>query len=145
MSEVEKVKEIIQRDLEIEASRLTSNIQESIDRELKEAIDKINNVYTSALTTLQKLEIADATLFDFFEKTQGNIRIYENVAGYDRDMKSIPSEDFAFCLKTKLNLECRGIRLGYNEYGKEVIPPIELREGKKYKVIVMAMELKEEK
>ena len=130
MSEVEKVKEIIQRDLEIEASRLTSNIQESIDRELKEAIDKINNVYTSALTTLQKLEIADATLFDFFEKTQGNIRIYENVAGYDR---------------AKLNLERNGIRLGYNKYGEEVIPPIELSEKKKYKVIVMAMELKEEK
>jgi len=130
MSEVEKVKKIVQRDLEIEASRLTSNIQASIDRNLKEAIDKINNVYTSALTTLRKLEIADATLFDFFEKTQGNIRIYENVAGYDR---------------AKLNLECNGIRLGYNEYGKEVIPPIELSERKKYKVIVMAMEMKEEK
>ena len=135
MSEVEKVKEIIQKDLEAEAARSTSLLKEEMDRETQKAIDRINNVYTSALNALQKLEIADATLFDFFEKTQGNIRIYEGVAGHER---------------ASLTVEYFGFRLGYARgepglgyaRGEPVVAPIELREGKKYKIIVMAMEEK---
>lgn len=126
MTEAEKVKEIIQKDLQSERARSIKAIQELADRETQAAIDRINNVYTSAIAALQKLELADATLFDFFEKTQGNIRIYENVPGHDRAI---------------LSLECYGQRLGY-DHGDPAIPPIELREGKKYKVIVMVMETK---
>lgn len=127
MPEAEKVKEIIEKDLEEIATRGIEALKEQTDRDLKAAIERINNVYKSALVALQKLELADATLYDFFVKTQGNIRIYENVAGHDRAM---------------IRLDSYGRQLGYDQSGNVVIAPIELREGKKYKVIVMAMEEK---
>lgn len=118
-SEIEK---IIKNDIAEETARSIADIEKNIEDRTQAAIDRINGVYTSALKTLEQLELTDATVFDFFQKTQGNIRVFEF------ENKSWGRLDLS--TRTWGNI---------NEYNN----PINLKEKTKYKIIVMAMEIKD--
>ncbi|MDP2217223.1 MAG: hypothetical protein Q8J68_08060 [Methanolobus sp.] len=124
--ETNKIEEIIRKNLQTEKERCIGDIVRRNQSELTQAIDHINGVYNSAINTLKKLEILklpDATVFDFFQQTDGNIRVFE--------IKGVDSE-------WQLNILYGGRIL--EEYSKA---PIRLKEKTAYKIIVMAMELKE--
>lgn len=118
MSEVSKIEEIIKNKLEEETKRSTDQLVERIKSETKDAINRINGVYSSAINTLKKLELTDATIFEFFEKTQGNIRVVE----IDNNWRSL------------LHVNVNG--------GTDVLSSntIYLTEKTRYKIIVMAIE-----
>lgn len=73
-SEIEK---IIKEKIDEETQKSIAQLNEQIESQTQQAIERINNVYASAISTLRKLELTDATIFDFFQKTNGNIRVYE--------------------------------------------------------------------
>ncbi|MDD3813309.1 MAG: hypothetical protein PHZ02_01575 [Desulfocapsaceae bacterium] len=119
VSEIEK---IIKKEIEDETNRKIEKIQAMIDSETKEAVGRINGVYNSAINTLRMLELADASLFDFFQKTNGNIRVIEFKNQYD----------------TSLDIRNSGIPiLNYQT-------SIHLKENTIYKLIVLAIEIKED-
>lgn len=119
-TEVSKIEEIIKGELEDETKKSVAMLVARMTEETQQAIDRINSVYSSAINTLKKLELTDATIFDFFQKTNGNIRVYE------------------------VKVECGGY-MGISMPCGRVINDnrsIELKE-KKYKIILMAIEVKE--
>lgn len=120
--EVNKIEEIIRKNLMDETGRCTIELRELIARKTEQAVERINEVYTSAITALKTLELKDATIYDFFERTQGNIRVIEETTDqsyYERN-------------------------LGCSIEGRDILSknPIRLAPRKKYKIIVMAMEEK---
>lgn len=122
-TDVSEIEKTIKNNIDEELKRSTAGLQELIDQKTQEAVDRINGVYTSAINTLRQLELTDAGIFDFFQKTNGNIRVYE----------------VANNLSGALNIELpnRGLTLLHPN-------PIYLKDKTKYKIIVMAMEIKEE-
>lgn len=121
-TEVSKIEEIIKNNLEEETKRSIAQLTERIADETKQAVDRINGVYSSTINTLKKLEITDATTFDFFEKTQGNIRVAECQSDWGDPLRVLAG-----------NVDV----LHPN--------PIYLKEKTRYKVIVMAIEQPGEK
>lgn len=119
-TEASEIEKIIKNNLEDETKRNIDKLVEQMARETQQAIDRINGVYGSAISTLQKLELTDATIFDFFQKTNGNIRVEE--------LKGNGSYIYP---------EYEGRRLGMQN-------PIYLKDGTRYKLILMAIEVKEE-
>lgn len=122
-SKTSEIEDIIKKSIEEETSRNVMKITEIICNETKAAIDRINGVYSSAINTLKQLELTDATIFDFFQKTGGNIRVHEE------------SNEWAGYLN--IELPNRGSILLNNN-------PIFLKGKTRYKIIVMAMEIKED-
>lgn len=118
-SEIEKS---IKNNIDEELKRSTGELQSLISTKTQEAVDRINGVYTSAINTLKQLELTDAGIFDFFQKTNGNIRVYEGLTTCDGSLQ--------------VDLPC-GRAIHDNN-------PIRLKDKKKYKIIVMAMEIKDE-
>lgn len=118
--ETSKTEEIIMKNLQNETGRCTFELREQIARETEQAVERINGVYTSAIKALQTLELHDATIYDFFQKTQGNIRVVE--------VDPTPSE-------YERTVEC-------SVEGRSMLQknPIQLDPKKKYKIIIMAME-----
>lgn len=123
-TEVSKIEEIIKSELEEETKRSIGQLTERIADETKQAIDRINGVYGSAINTLKKLELADSTIFEFFEKTKGNIRVIEFI------------NDFS----GNLDVQTPGGTVNETLYRN----PIRLKEKTKYKLIFMAIEVKDE-
>ena len=68
MSEIEK---IIRNNLKDELNKQIHNLEHNYNV----GINELKETYNNLLSTLNQLELTDATLFDFFEKTDGNIRI----------------------------------------------------------------------
>lgn len=121
-SKTSEIENIIKKSIEDETSRNVMKLTEMISTETKAAIDRINGVYTSAINTLKQLELTDATIFDFFQKTNGNIRVHEELIQWGGNLNiELPSQN----IRDNLN-------------------PIRLLEKTKYKIIVMAMEIKED-
>lgn len=121
-TEVSKIEEIIKNKLEEETKRCTDELSERMASETQEAINRINGVYSSAISTLKKLELTDATTFDFFEKTQGNIRVAECQSDWGDPLRVLAG-----------NVDV----LHPN--------PIQLNKKTRYKIIVMAIEQPGEK
>lgn len=117
MSEVSKIEEIIKNKLEEETKRNIDQLVERMTSETQEAINRINGVYNSAINTLKKLELTDATIFEFFEKTQGNIRVAECRSDWGETLHVLAGS-------------------------VDVLHPnsIQLKKKARYKIIVMAIE-----
>ena len=116
-TEVSEIERIIKNNLEQETKKSIDDLVARMTAETQQAVDRINGVYGSAIKTLKQLELTDATIFDFFQKTNGNIRIIER--------------DNTFRSYVQLNM-------GNGVVG---IEPIELKEKTRYKIIWMAMEI----
>ena len=118
-TEVSKIESIIKEKIEDETQKSIAQLKERIETETQQAIERINNVYASAINTLRQLELTDATIFEFFQKTNGNIRVHE------------------------IEVTCSGMMLIELPCGKRLNErnPIYLNENAKYKIIVMAMKM----
>lgn len=81
-TEVSKIESIIKEKIDDETQKSIAQIKEQIESQTQQAVERINNVYTSAINTLKQLELTDATIFDFFQKTDGNIRVHEIEVDY---------------------------------------------------------------
>ncbi|MDP3352665.1 MAG: hypothetical protein Q8S44_02875 [Flavobacteriaceae bacterium] len=121
-STASEIESTIKKNIDEELKRSTAELQELIDRETQKAVDRINGVYASAINTLKQLELTDAGIFDFFQKTNGNIRVYEGLNTCGGTLH--------------IDLPC-GTAFRDNN-------PIRLYEKTKYKIIVMAMEIKKD-
>lgn len=122
-STVSEIENTIKNNIDEELKRSTAKLQELINRETQEAVDRINGVYASSINTLRQLELTDAGIFDFFQKTGGNIRVHEEFNEWDGYLN--------------IELPNRGAIFRNNN-------PIRLNGKTKYKIIVMAMEIKDE-
>ena len=121
VTEVSKIEAIIENGIAEETAKSIADIEKDIEGKTQAAINRINGVYASAIKTLEQLELTDAGIFEFFQKTDGNIRVAEFVT------KSYAGD---------LNVEEGGWRVFENQN------PIYLKRDTKYKIIVMAMEIK---
>lgn len=114
-SEVVKiVEERIRESIEAEKK----DIKEESARLTDRAVERINGVYASILATLRQLDIKDASLLEFYTKAGGRVRSVEGII-----------EKF----EQKLYINMGGRDLTHQD-------PIILKPGKKYKVILMAIE-----
>ena len=93
--------------------------KEILENNCLSSIEQLNATYDNLLETLHQLELTDATLFDFFEKCNGNIRI-----------KTLD--------KTNWDEHVDLIISGTNVFGNN--NNITLKKDKKYKIIFMAIE-----
>lgn len=123
-TEVSKIEEIIKSELEEETKKSIDQLVALMTSETQHAVDRINGVYNSAISTLKKLELTDATIFDFFQKAKGNIRVVEFENRYWEELRVDTDR-------------------GDNPMGGQ--PRINLKEKTKYKIIVMAIEQPAEK
>ena len=119
-SKSSKIEEIIKHNLEVTKEEALNRIKETCDMQ----IDRINGVYTSILKTLQTLELQDASLLDFFEKSEGNVRVFN----FNPDHNSFGGQ-------LTLNLP---FGTNVNQY------PIQLRSQHQYKIILIAIDQKNE-
>lgn len=122
-SKVSEIEGIIRNKLEEETKKSIDQLVARMAEETQQAIDRINGVYSSAIGTLEKLELTDATIFDFFQKTNGNIRVEE----FDSNWRS-----------TLIVNTDHGDSMIYKN-------PIFLKEKTRYKIIVMTIEQPVEK
>lgn len=76
-TQASKIEQIIVKSVNTETMRCIDRLNSTINSQTEQAIERINNVYTSAINTLKRLELTDTTIFDFFQKTNGNIRVHE--------------------------------------------------------------------
>lgn len=117
-----EIEGIIREKLRDESSRLVEELKQQVEDSTTRAVERINNVYTSTIKTLEKLGSQDATLLGIFQKTQGNIRVI--------DVPANPyNEQVAY-----LEIDGRRPEEFMHSSG------IRLTSGKKYRIIMMAME-----
>ncbi len=121
-SKTSEIENTIKKSIDEELLRSTAELQDLMGKKTQEAVDRINGVYTSAINTLKQLELTDAGIFDFFQKTNGNIRVYEGLNTCGGTLN--------------IELPCGNAFRDNN--------PIRLFEKTKYKIIVMAIETKDE-
>jgi len=102
---------------------LTEKLREEFRNQLRhlrdvseQSCNELEKCLKSNLEILKELELTDATMFDFFEKTKGNIRVTDFDSKHNRS------------LYTK------------TDYGEELPNQIILKENTKYKIILMAIE-----
>lgn len=76
-TDVSTIESIIKRNINDETQKSIAQLKEQIEIQTQQAVERINNIYGSAINTLKQLELTDATIFDFFQKTNGNIRVFE--------------------------------------------------------------------
>lgn len=117
MTEISKIEEAIKKRLLNEVEQQKADLKERYESDLLHAIECIDNVYATAIDTLKKLELTDATLFDFYLRANCDVRVYPGVNGH----------------RDKLHLSLAGMSLG--DYEEEI-----RLEDKKYKIIVIAIE-----
>ena len=77
-TDVSKIESIIKENINDETQNNIAQLKKMIEIQTQQAIERINNLYGSAIHTLKQLELTDATIFDFFQKTNGNIRVFES-------------------------------------------------------------------
>ena len=121
MSEVSKIENIIKASIDEETQRSTAQLKEQINSLMEQAIERINNVYGSAISTLRKLELTDVTIFEFFQKTDGNVRVYEFDTTFPDSLK---------------------LYIGTTEIS-DYESAIRLKERTKYKIILIAIKQEE--
>lgn len=124
-TEVSKIESIIKGKIDDETQKSIAQLKEQIESQTQQAVERINNVYASAINTLKQLELTDATIFEFFQKTNGNIRVHEIEVDYPGTL---------------------GIELPNGQRLNERSPIyLDRMEGKKakYKIILMAIKVKE--
>lgn len=125
ITEVSKIESIIKGKIDDETQKSIAQLKEQIESQTQQAVERINNVYASAINTLRQLELTDATIFEFFQKTNGNIRVHEIEINYPGTL---------------------GIELPNGQRLNERSPIyLDRMEGKKakYKIILMAIKVKE--
>jgi len=122
-TEVSKIESIIKGKIDDETQKSIAQLKEQIETETQQAVERINNVYASAINTLRQLELTDATIFDFFQKTNGNIRVYEETRN------DFPGQLTVY--SSGINFDARN--------------PINLNKNTKYKIILMAIEVGEKR
>jgi len=66
-----KIENVISDKVKQEYERQLKKLQSQATR----SCEDLKSCYESTLETLQQLKLVDATIFDFFERTNGNIRI----------------------------------------------------------------------
>jgi len=120
-----EIEKIIKAKIKEELERANAELTYEAERLLNQGIQRINNVYGSAIKTLEQLELTDATIFDFFQKTNGNIRVHEIEVNYPGTL--------GIELPNGQRIDQRNI----NERN-----PIYLEKAK-YKIILMAIEVGE--
>lgn len=105
-----------------------SNIEKIIRERILEEKDLVFRDLVELMNTLKKLDLKDSTFIDIFERTKGNVRVYDNVVvkNYSREVET----------------RVGGNTLGYRitNPGIREVPPIQLKENKRYKIIIMALE-----
>ncbi len=116
--EISKIEETIKGKINEETQQSITQLKEHIERETEDAVARINNVYASMINALRQLKLTDATIFDFFQKTNGNIRVYE----YKNEFRDISIE---------VTIAGRPLSDFRND--------IRLHENSKYKIILMAI------
>lgn len=109
-----KIEQIVIDRLKDEFDKQLISLQNNYTR----SIDELNTKYDDLLETLSQLELIDATLFDFFEKTDGNIRI-----------KTLDKTNWDEQIEVTIS--------GVHPFGNNNII---LNKDKKYKIILMAIE-----
>ena len=109
-----RIEQIVKDRLKDEFNKQLISVQSNYSR----SMDELNATYDNLLETLHQLELTDATLFDFFEKCDGNIRI-----------KTLD--------KTNWNEQIDITISGLNPFGNN---NINLKKDKVYKIILMAIE-----
>ena len=119
--EVSKIESIIKENINDETQKSIAQLKEQIESQTQQAIERINNVYASSINTLRQLELTDATIFEFFQKTNGNIRVHEIEVDYPGVV---------------------GIEISPGQKINER-SPIYLDKRAKYKIILMAIKVKE--
>lgn len=125
-SAASEIENAIKNNIDEELKRSTAELKELMDRKTQEAVDRINGVYTSAINTLKQLELTDAGIFDFFQKTGGNIRVYEVEVNYPGTLSIVLPNGQRISERSPIYLD--------RMVGKKA----------NYKIILMAMEIKEE-
>jgi len=115
---ISKIEEIVKARLRDEFDKQVENLSKDFEMRLH----YFNNAYESILQTLETLELHDATLFDYFEKTNGNIRV-----------GTVEKRNWDATVDTKIN----DITLFSNNN-------IILNKNKTYKIILMAIEENED-
>lgn len=120
-TEVSKIESIIKGKLDDETQKSIAQLKEQIESQTQQAVERINNVYVSAINILRQLELTDATIFEFFQKTNGNIRVHEI--------------EVTCSGSVEIDLPC-GRRMTERN-------PINLDKNAKYKIILMAIKVKE--
>lgn len=121
-TEVSEIEKIIKQELEDETRKSVAGLVARMTEETQQAINRINGVYSSAINTLKMLELTDAGIFEFFQKTNGNIRVVEIKNDFYGQLDVVVS-------------------------GRDILQNqryMSLKEKTKYKIIVMAMEIKED-
>lgn len=121
-TEVSEIEKIIKQELEDETRKSVAGLVVRMTEETQQAINRINGVYSSAINTLKMLELTDAGIFEFFQKTNGNIRVVEIKNDFYGQLDVVVS-------------------------GRDILQNqryMSLKEKTKYKIIVMAMEIKED-
>ena len=109
-----KIEQIVKNRLKDEFDKQLISLQNSCTM----SIEELNTKYDDLLETLSQLELNDATIFDFFEKTNGNIKIKTlDKMNWDEQLNVIIS--------------------GTNPFANNNII---LKKDKKYKIILMAIE-----
>lgn len=118
-----KIEALIKHNLEIAKEESLNRIKETCNMQ----IDRINGVYTSMLNTLKTLELKDSSLLDLFEKSNGNIRVinYNPIPNYLGGLWDV--------------------NFPYNNMDYYKNNPIRLKDNTKYKLIMIAIEQKEDK
>lgn len=117
-----EIEGIIRKKLHDESSRLVEELKQQVEDSTTRAVERINNVYISAVKTLEKLGSQDATLLGVFQRTQGNIRVID-----------VPANPYN---EQHVYLEIDGRRPEEFMRSSE----IRLMPDKKYRIIIMAME-----
>lgn len=126
--EISKIEKIIRERILEEKDLVFRDLVESTNNATDKAVERINGVYNSIMNTLKKLDLKDSTFIDIFERTKGNVRVYDNVVvgNYNREVET----------------RVGGNTLGYRitNPGIREVPPIQLQENKRYKIVIMALE-----
>ena len=114
MINMSRIEQIVKDRLKDEFDKQLISLQNNYTM----SIEELNVKYDDLLETLKQLELTDATIFDFFEKTNGNIKIKTlDKMNWDEQLNVIIS--------------------GTNPFANNNII---LKKDKKYKIILMAIE-----
>lgn len=109
-----KIEQIVKDRLKDEFDKQLISLQNNYTM----GVDELNTKYDDLLETLHQIELIDATLFDFFEKTNGNIRI-----------KTLDKTNWDEQIDVTIS--------GVHPFGNNNII---LNKNKSYKIILMAIE-----
>ncbi len=115
-----KIVKIVQERIKESVESEKKAIREECARLGDNAVARINGVFASIQHTILELDIKETSMLEFYSKAGGRVRTVE-IENSHRDYEN------------KLYMECDGKLLNYQD-------PIIIKPGKKYKLLLMAIE-----